>query len=150
MYTHPEPTTLFLSHPVLGLSLSLNSNGEVIRVNQYPGQETTDHPFIKALQAYLLTNSLELYKIPVNFGSASIEQQAVWAELLKVTPGTTVSYSELGTRVNLHPRVVGRYLNQNPVPILRPCHRVIQKSGKLAGFVWGLPVKEWLLKHERQ
>jgi methylated-DNA-[protein]-cysteine S-methyltransferase len=29
-----------------------------------------------------------------------------------------------------------------------PCHRVLRLDGTLGGFRWGLPAKQWLLRHE--
>jgi len=30
-----------------------------------------------------------------------------------------------------------------------PCHRVLRTDGGLGGYRWGLPVKSWLLAHEK-
>ena len=37
----------------------------------------------------------------------------------------------------------------NPVALIVPCHRVIRGDGSLAGYRWGLEVKEQLLNQER-
>ncbi len=47
-------------------------------------------------------------------------------------------------------RAVGAANGANPLPIVVPCHRVIGASGTLTGFGGGLPVKQWLLEHERK
>jgi methylated-DNA-[protein]-cysteine S-methyltransferase len=30
-----------------------------------------------------------------------------------------------------------------------PCHRIVRTGGSLGGYYYGLPVKDWLLAHER-
>jgi len=40
--------------------------------------------------------------------------------------------------------------NKNPLAIVVPCHRVIGANGSLVGYGGGLPMKDWLLHHERQ
>ena len=46
-------------------------------------------------------------------------------------------------------RAVGNALGANPVPIVIPCHRVIQSDQGIGGFSSGLRWKRFLLEHER-
>jgi len=43
---------------------------------------------------------------------------------------------------------VGQALKRNRLPIIIPCHRVIQKSGDLGGFSAGVELKHQLLQLE--
>lgn len=45
-------------------------------------------------------------------------------------------------------RAVGNALHRNPLPIVVPCHRVLQADGGLGGFACGLKVKRKLLMLE--
>ncbi len=45
-------------------------------------------------------------------------------------------------------RAVGMALARNPFPILIPCHRAIQTSGRLGGFQGGVSMKRALLELE--
>ena len=45
-------------------------------------------------------------------------------------------------------RAVGNALHRNPLPIVVPCHRVLQAGGGLGGFACGLKVKRKLLMLE--
>jgi methylated-DNA-[protein]-cysteine S-methyltransferase len=77
-------------------------------------------------------------------------QHIVWAELVKIPFGATVSYAELARRIG-HPgaaRAVGAANGRNPIAIIVPCHRVIAADGTLGGYGGGLDRKEWLLQHE--
>ena len=47
-------------------------------------------------------------------------------------------------------RAVGQILKNNPHPLIIPCHRVIESSGKLGGYIFGKKVKKQLLNLERQ
>ena len=80
----------------------------------------------------------------------TVFQKRVWAELLTIPFGTTVSYEELAIRLGdiKSIRAVGLANGQNPVAVIVPCHRVIGKNGELTGYAGGLPTKEWLLYHE--
>jgi methylated-DNA-[protein]-cysteine S-methyltransferase len=78
-------------------------------------------------------------------------QRTVWTALREIPEGTTISYRELADRIGKPDavRAVGLANGRNPTPIIVPCHRVIGADGALTGFGLGLPVKAWLLVHER-
>ncbi|MEK3936158.1 methylated-DNA--[protein]-cysteine S-methyltransferase [Sporosarcina sp. FSL W7-1349] len=74
-------------------------------------------------------------------------QQSVWEALLGIPFGETVTYSKMAERLQKPSavRAVASAIGANPVMIAVPCHRVIAKNGKLAGFRGGLEMKEKLL-----
>ena len=45
-------------------------------------------------------------------------------------------------------RAAASALAANPVPLLIPCHRIVQADGVARGYVFGTPRKEALLQHE--
>ena len=78
-------------------------------------------------------------------------QKRVWAELLKIPYGKTVSYQDIAVAIG-NPkacRAVGMANNKNPIPIFIPCHRVIGKNGKMIGYAGGLDCKKSLLDIEQ-
>jgi methylated-DNA-[protein]-cysteine S-methyltransferase len=77
-------------------------------------------------------------------------QQRVWAALQEIPYGTTWSYGQLAAHIGSAgaARAVGLANNRNPIAIIIPCHRVIGADGSLVGYGGGLPMKEWLLRHE--
>jgi O-6-methylguanine DNA methyltransferase len=78
-------------------------------------------------------------------------QKKVWSELAKIPYGQTRSYKEIAKAIG-HPaafRAVGNANGQNPLPLIIPCHRVIESNGGLGGFGHGLKVKRQLLDLER-
>jgi methylated-DNA-[protein]-cysteine S-methyltransferase len=78
-------------------------------------------------------------------------QREVWRALAAIPFGATCSYAQIATRLGrpTATRAVGAANGRNPLPIVVPCHRVIGANGALTGFGGGLPVKVWLLDHER-
>ncbi|MBT9501365.1 MAG: methylated-DNA--[protein]-cysteine S-methyltransferase [Burkholderiaceae bacterium] len=77
-------------------------------------------------------------------------QQAVWAGLLKIPCGTTLSYGELAEAVHAPSavRAVGAAVGRNPLSIVVPCHRVLGRDGDLTGYAGGLERKTALLELE--
>ncbi len=78
-------------------------------------------------------------------------QKRVWAELIEIPFGETISYGDLARRIG-NPsasRAVGRANATNPIALIVPCHRVIGSGGKLTGYAGGLELKEKLLDWER-
>ena len=78
-------------------------------------------------------------------------QERVWAELLKIPYGETLSYEGLARAVGAAgaQRAVGHANGMNRIAIVIPCHRVVNKNGKLGGYgglVWR---KQALLDLER-
>ncbi len=79
-------------------------------------------------------------------------QRAVWAELLQIPYGATVSYGGIARRLGRGTgaaRAVGLALGKNPIPIVVPCHRVIGADGSLTGYGGGLEAKAALLQLEQ-
>ncbi len=77
-------------------------------------------------------------------------QQAVWAALLTIPEGGTVSYTEVARRSGQpHAvRAVAQAIGANPVAVAVPCHRVIGADGNLGGYHWGVECKRALLARE--
>ncbi|MDX2226648.1 MAG: methylated-DNA--[protein]-cysteine S-methyltransferase [Verrucomicrobiae bacterium] len=70
-------------------------------------------------------------------------QVRVWRALLRVPPGTLVSYGTLARSVK-NPsanRAVGSAVGANPLAYLIPCHRVIRETGVLGDYRWD-PVRK--------
>lgn len=79
-------------------------------------------------------------------------QVAVWRALLEIPEGAVVSYGQLAERVGrpTAARAVAGAVAANHLAWLIPCHRVIQASGALGGYRWGVPLKAALLAREQR
>jgi AraC family transcriptional regulator of adaptative response/methylated-DNA-[protein]-cysteine methyltransferase len=101
------------------------------------------------LQEYF-SGGLRRFSIPLSYPGSKF-QQRVWNELLQIPYGRTLSYAQLAERVGQPEavRAVGTANGMNRIAILIPCHRVINKSGKLGGYGGGLWRKKFLLDLEQ-
>ncbi len=78
-------------------------------------------------------------------------QKSVWNALMKIPKGQIKSYGEIANKIGKPKasRAVGLAVGDNPISLIIPCHRVIQKSGAMGNYGWGLPLKERILKSEK-
>lgn len=78
-------------------------------------------------------------------------QLAVWRALLRIPLGSAISYGDLASQLGKPSaaRAVGTAVGANPIAIIIPCHRVIQQSGALGGYRWGLIRKQAIQVWER-
>lgn len=90
-----------------------------------------------------------VFDIPV-YQEGTTFQQRVWAELLNIPFGKTISYLEQAKRVGDAKaiRAVASTNGKNKLAIIVPCHRVIGSDKTLIGYGGGLWRKKWLLQHE--
>ncbi|MCB1559333.1 MAG: methylated-DNA--[protein]-cysteine S-methyltransferase [Alphaproteobacteria bacterium] len=77
-------------------------------------------------------------------------QKDVWRALLKIPCGHVVSYGAIASALGRDRavRAVGSAVGANPISLLIPCHRVIQKNGSVCNYGWGDTVKQKILKME--
>lgn len=66
-------------------------------------------------------------------------QLKVWESLLKIPKGKLYTYGDIAHNIGnpKSSRAVGNAIGNNPVAFLIPCHRVIQSSGNIGGYLWG-------------
>jgi methylated-DNA-[protein]-cysteine S-methyltransferase len=77
-------------------------------------------------------------------------EQAALRAAARIPPGEVRSYAWVATQIGRPraARAVGRVMARNPVPLLLPCHRVVDSSGRLHDYYYGLDMKARLLKME--
>jgi methylated-DNA-[protein]-cysteine S-methyltransferase len=77
-------------------------------------------------------------------------EKKVWNALKQVPYGETRSYKWMADRVGSPRayRAVGQALAKNPIPIIFPCHRIIESDGSIGGYSSGEQVKRRLLDIE--
>jgi len=91
------------------------------------------------------------FSVPLDLRIGTDFQRKCWDVLIKIPYGETRSYLEVA-RAAGRPgasRAAGQANHRNPIPIIIPCHRVINADGHLGGYGGGLDVKEQLLSLER-
>ena len=97
----------------------------------------------------MISGSTTALNIPLDLRGTAF-QQMVWKELRRIPAGQTRSYTDVAKTIG-KPRAVRAVANacgSNPVALVVPCHRVVQKNGSLAGYRWGVKRKAALLEKE--
>ncbi len=112
---------------------------------------TNDH--LENLKGQLdgyFARTLRDFRLPLLYPGSPF-QTRVWEELLRIPYGETRSYEAIAQAVGAPgaQRAVGRANGQNRIAIVIPCHRVVNKGGKLGGYGGGLWRKQFLLDLER-
>jgi AraC family transcriptional regulator of adaptative response/methylated-DNA-[protein]-cysteine methyltransferase len=66
-------------------------------------------------------------------------QLKVWEALLKIPVGRLSTYGSIAEQIGIPnaSRAVGTAIGSNLVAFLIPCHRVIQSTGNIGGYMWG-------------
>jgi AraC family transcriptional regulator, regulatory protein of adaptative response / methylated-DNA-[protein]-cysteine methyltransferase len=115
---------------------------------------TTTSPLLNALEAELhcyFEGSLQAFKTPLCFLGSPF-QQRVWQELQSIPFGKTQSYSDIAIALGKPSafRAVAQANSTNPITLIIPCHRIINKNNTLGGYSGGTARKQWLINHEKQ
>ena len=124
------------------------ANAKGSKTAQSPGSSVTS-ACITQLDAYF-TGKLQEFTVPIKLIGTDFRKK-VWAALMTIPYGETISYKELALRIGQPKasRAVGGANNHNPISIIVPCHRVIGANGALVGYGGGLGCKEFLLGLEK-
>ncbi len=79
-------------------------------------------------------------------------QECVLAEIATIGFAKTISYAALAEKVGrpIAFRASAQACGKNPVPLVIPCHRVINKNNTLGGYNKGVAIKQALLSFEKK
>lgn len=133
------------------LALAFDANWPRIRTtlgDMQEGGNALTQQTITQLQEYF-TGNRQGFDLPVRLYGSEF-QRKVWQALQEIPYGETRSYSEQAQAIGQPNavRAIGTTNGLNPISIIIPCHRVIAKSGKLAGYAGGVAAKQYLLQLE--
>jgi methylated-DNA-[protein]-cysteine S-methyltransferase len=103
----------------------------------------------EALERYFRSPA-DGFDLPLDLTVGTEFQQQVWRALLRVKPGSTLSYGQLASQLKRPnaSRAVGAAVGRNPISVVVPCHRVVGGNGSLTGYAGGVERKAALLKLE--
>ncbi|WP_371106075.1 MULTISPECIES: methylated-DNA--[protein]-cysteine S-methyltransferase [Streptomyces] len=105
---------------------------------------------IRQLESYFAGDS-KVFTLSLDWSLITGFNRRVLRELAAHVPyGTVVGYQNLADRVG-EPgaaRAVGMAMGSNPLPVVVPCHRVVESGGGIGGFGGGLETKRTLLALE--
>ncbi|MET7850959.1 methylated-DNA--[protein]-cysteine S-methyltransferase [Streptomyces avermitilis] len=116
--------------------------------------EDPDSPFlaeaIRQVTAYFAGERRD-FELPLDWSLISGFNRQVLRELASGVPyGAVVGYGDLARRVGRPgaAQAVGMAMGSNPLPVVVPCHRVVESDGGIGGFGGGLEAKRKLLALE--
>lgn len=106
---------------------------------------------VRQLNAYF-ARELRDFDLPLDLRGLTEFQRDVYRAACKVRAGSTTAYGDIARAID-NPRAsqaVGQALAHNPIPIIIPCHRVVNKTGGLQGYSAGegIETKRRLLQLE--
>ncbi len=104
----------------------------------------------RALQKYFSGKPVSFCDIPVDYRGATFFGRKVLNALRSVKLGETCTYAELARKSGAKRacRAVGNVMRKNRLPIILPCHRVIQATGRFGKYSAGRGWKKRLLALE--
>lgn len=86
----------------------------------------------------------------VDISELSAFEQAALRKAAQIPPGEVRSYGWIAREIG-HPhaaRAVGQAMARNPVALFFPCHRVVDSSGALHKYLYGIEIKARILAME--
>jgi AraC family transcriptional regulator, regulatory protein of adaptative response / methylated-DNA-[protein]-cysteine methyltransferase len=77
-------------------------------------------------------------------------QLKVWEALLSIPEGRITNYGSIASTIGdpKMSRAVGTAIGDNPIGYLIPCHRVLQSTGAISGYRWGVGRKQAMIGWE--
>ena len=115
-------------------------------------QRSLKSPILKKFKKIInmfFNNRIKNINIPINLDGNS-KQKRIWLEIKKIKKGDTSSYGNIGKKLKISPRYVGKVCSQNKLLLAIPCHRVIRNDGFIGGYSanGGINLKRRLINFE--
>lgn len=133
---------------IIGVSL-LAEKGEVVE-SEFQSPPT---PILQQAHHQLteyFSGTRTTFDLPIKYPDGTPFRRSVWDALRSIPYGETRSYEDIAVAIG-NPkavRAIGQANTRNPILLLVPCHRVINKNGTIGGFGCGVEVKRKLLELE--
>ncbi|CAM5573168.1 Methylated-DNA--protein-cysteine methyltransferase OS=Streptomyces pilosus OX=28893 GN=GCM10010280_01910 PE=3 SV=1 [Streptomyces pilosus] len=133
--------------------LASRLGGEPAELGSATAEEPTAAVLAEAVRQVeeYLAGGRRSFELPLDWSLISGFNREVLRELAAGVPfGTVVGYGDLAGRVGQPggAQAVGTAMGANPLPVVVPCHRVVERDGGIGGFGGGLETKRRLLALE--
>ncbi|HMK49225.1 MAG TPA: methylated-DNA--[protein]-cysteine S-methyltransferase [Thermodesulfovibrionales bacterium] len=114
-----------------------------------PLKKSSSSPLHKELKEFF-KHGKDLFEQTIALAKGTDFDYQVWMALKEIPFGETRTYKWLAEKIGRPnaSRAVGQSLGRNPIPIVLPCHRIIESDGSIGGFSSGTDVKRRLLEIE--
>jgi methylated-DNA-[protein]-cysteine S-methyltransferase len=122
---------------------------DFVRPDRIMGKGKAPAPIQKELKDFF-EHGIEEFTLKIVFTTGTDFEKRVWLALKEIPFGETRTYKWLAETLGKPnaSRAVGQALSKNPLPIVLPCHRVIESDGSLGGYSGGVDIKRRLLDIE--
>lgn len=120
------------------------------------GFHITDNPneslieVLKKLHSVLNGKNGKVHGLEININRLSSYSQRVLNCTCLIPVGYVATYGRVAKVAGGSARSVGQVMALNPVPLLIPCHRVVQSDLKIGGYGYGKQTKWEILQRENQ
>jgi O-6-methylguanine DNA methyltransferase len=103
---------------------------------------------LEVIDSYFRTFDTDRSKVDIS--SLTEFEQAALRKAAEIPAGQVRSYGWIAKEIGQAgaARAVGQVMARNPVPLLYPCHRVVDSAGALHNYAYGLDVKARILAME--
>ena len=149
----PEPVSDTFESPIGTLYLFFN--GDILKGISFkkpPGvfRKGKAPSLIKKELKEYFENGLEEFSQKIGFTKGTEFEKKVWLTLKDIPYAETRTYKWLAEKIEkpTATRAVGQALSRNPLPIILPCHRIIESDGTIGGYSSGVDIKRRLLEIE--
>ena len=129
----------YLQSPIGRIRFVLEKDRQLVRIdlNVPPPSEVQNPSFFEDFCVQFseyFAGTRKNFTLPFCLNGSAFEMR-VWKVLLQIPYGETRSYGEIAAACGNRKaaRAVGQALHRNPLPIIIPCHRVVNSKGELAG-----------------
>ena len=103
---------------------------------------------LDVIDRYFRTHQADLTRVDITYLTEF--EQAALRKAAEIPAGEVRSYGWIAKEIEQPQaaRAVGQVMARNPIPLLFPCHRVVDASGALHNYAYGLELKARLLEME--
>ncbi len=144
---------------IIGMvSISDDGNGNIdglyLPNNNLPALQDRESDILteaaKQLEDFLL-GKIKDFDLPLSI-NGTVFQMKVWDAIQKIPYGETMTYAQIANIIGHEGayRAVGTACRCNPIPIIIPCHRVMNSAGNYKGYNGGSTLKKRLLDLEQK
>lgn len=142
-------------HSILGIIKISEQNNYIIKIEIVRAIENDAKisneikKCMRQLELYFQGN-LKKFNLNIKYHGTKFQEQ-VWQRLLEIEYGSKFYYQDIAQDIGypLAARAVGTAVGKNPLAIVIPCHRVVNKNKKIINYFYGPEIKNKLLQLEK-
>ena len=139
---------IFNNNSIIKVVLNKNKINNILNIIEYSGLSIAKD--IKNwFDDYFNDKKPSINNLSIELNGSDF-QKKVWQLLCNIPYGETTTYKNIAKQISItmSAQAVGTAISKNPIPIIIPCHRVINTNNNIGNYHYGVNNKIKLLKHE--